>query len=622
MHCRRAHSTVQKGKTKKTKTENKTQTLQASSLVSHQAVLPEVKQHLIGAGGHVHTYRLLSSSTLGLVSIMPRGAKTGKKRSRKETSDTIVEDLDLDVAEADAHVDDEDVVHDRRTHKADHADGVGEDDVFTVLPSDAHRLDGYGDDEQGGYQEEEELAVVTEKGLRKKTAEEDFDVAGVSVAQIASRREAAAKKSALDALDATPAIEAIERDFAALSTTERLAVLKKESPELLKLLDDLKTYMTEVKSLAQPLHELLYERKLSASDKNLVSFLETKVQLMLSYCMHVTFYLLLKAEGRKVEGHPVVDHLVEIRVYLEKMWPLEEKLQYSLNRLLSGKSTAAAHLTELRPLQSSEGGVFHAGRSAQNTEARERRQQLRQLKEAEELEREEQSAMTRVRTKKASQLNNATASLAIAPMSYQEDEDQFFSRIAGGGDDDGDGDGEGEEGLSLMEVLRRRQQTTEDVLGRERAAKRPAKQVLMDDDDDVDGDDAVMSDDAEGYLGEEDELAGVEEENDNEDLEAVWDAERERQAMESSHQAATATARRPQVEEVDRRKAGKKIESHRGLTKARPKDRKNPRVAQRRKYERGMQVHKAQSRNFQAEPEGGFVGVRSLRPGVVRGTKL
>ncbi|KPA85473.1 hypothetical protein ABB37_01765 [Leptomonas pyrrhocoris] len=554
---------------------------------------------------------------------MPRGAKTSKKRSRKEASDNIVEDLDLDVAAADAYVDDEDVVHDRRARKADRAGDVEEDDVLTVLPADAHRLDGYGDDDLGGYQEEEELAMVTGKGLRKKTTEEDFDVAGVSIAQVASERKAAVKRNALDALEATPAIEAIERDFAALTTTERLAVLKKESPELLKLLDDLKTYMTEVKALAQPLHELLYERKVSASDRNLVSFLETKVQLMLSYCMNVTFYLLLKAEGRKVEGHPVIDHLVEIRVYLEKMWPLEEKLQYSLNRLLSGKSTAAAHLTELRPLPSGKGGVFEAGRAAQNTEARERRQQLRQMQEAEDLEREEQSAMTRVRTKKASLLNSAatTASSTIAPVSYQEDEDQFFSRITGGGagvDDEEDDEGEGEVGLSLMEVLRRRQKKTGDVLGRSRPAKKVANASLDDEDEDAEALRDIASDDLEDEEGDE---MGPEE--DEEDLEGVWDEERERQATESSRKAvAAASAHRPQVEEVDRRKAGKKIESHRGLTKARPKDRKNPRVAQRRKYERGLQVHKSQSRNFQAEPEGGFVGVRSMRPGVVRGTKL
>ncbi|CAJ1009941.1 putative Sas10/Utp3/C1D family/Sas10 C-terminal domain containing protein [Leishmania naiffi] len=551
---------------------------------------------------------------------MTRGERSGKKRLRKEASDNIVEDLDLDVGDASTYVDDDDVAHNRRGRKATRRDGV-EEEMFAVLPSDAHRLDGYDDDEHGGFQEEEELAVVTEKGLRKKTAEEDFDIAGVSVAQMSSRRDAVTKRGALDALDAVPVIEAVERDFAALTTAERLVMLKKESPELLKLLADLKTYMAEVKTLAQPLHELLYERKVSASDKNLVSFLETKVQLMLSYCMHVTFYLLLKSEGRRVAGHPVIDHLVEIRVYLEKMWPLEEKLQYSLNRLLSGRSTAAAHLSELRPLQSGEGGAFGSPRFVLNTEARERRQQLRHMKEAEELEREEEATMTRLRTKKAPALDKSnTASTAIDPMSYQEDEDQFFSRITGGaGEDD-------EEGLSLMEVLRRRQKKTGDVLSRQRTSSRQSKAAAIDSDG---GDEENVFDEMGDVDRDEDDmdLGGADDgdDGDDENYEAVWEAERARQAAELSRKAAsvvTASERRPAQEEVERRKVGKKIESHRGLTRARPKDRKNPRVAQRRKYERGMQVQKSQSRSFQPKPEGEFVGVRNMRPGVVRGTKL
>ena len=38
---------------------------------------------------------------------------------------------------------------------------------------------------------------------------------------------------------------------------------------------------------------------------------------MLSYCVNIVFYLLLKAEGRPVGDHPVVLRLVEIRTYLE-----------------------------------------------------------------------------------------------------------------------------------------------------------------------------------------------------------------------------------------------------------------------------------------------------------------
>lgn len=566
-------------------------------------------------------------------------AKKGRaKKLAKLEAAAAVEDLDLDVSDVDKRTrfddeaDDEDVVHDRRGKKsarrvARHEDSNEDDsgDELVVLPSDAHKLDGYGDEEFGGagggsYQEEEELALATEKTMRKKVTDDDFAVAGVTLGSVKAAASATKKKK-VD-LEAAPVIEAVERDFASLTTSERLAILKKESPELLKMLEDVKRYLGEVKELAKPLHELLYERKVAEADRNLVMFLETKVQLLLSYCMHVTFYLLLKSEGKKVSGHPVIDRLVEIRVYLEKMWPLEEKLQYSLNRLLSGKgNAAAAHVSELRPLQSTDSGLYESTRSAENTEARDRRKQLREQREAEELEKEEQSAMTRVRTKKASALNTLP-SAAIAPLSYQEDEDQYFAKMTGRGLDEDEDD----TGLSLMDALRKRQRQQQALQTAKESARKPAKNGAGNDEeeggegnDDGDDDDDAFDEE----LDEEDILAMEGGESDG-DEEANYDALLEEENARAEKERAQKKAPREKlaVEEVDRRKIGKDIESHRGLTKARPKDRKTPRVAQRRKYERGLRVHKTQSRQFKAEPEGGFAGVRAVKAGVVRGKSL
>ena len=57
------------------------------------------------------------------------------------------------------------------------------------------------------------------------------------------------------------------------------------------------------------------------------------ILLMLSYCSSIVFYLLLKAEGRSVKDHPVIERLVEIRLYLEKLRPIDKKLQYQVRRL-------------------------------------------------------------------------------------------------------------------------------------------------------------------------------------------------------------------------------------------------------------------------------------------------
>lgn len=53
-----------------------------------------------------------------------------------------------------------------------------------------------------------------------------------------------------------------------------------------------------------------------------MSYLETKHLLLLSYCQSIVYYLLRKAKGLSIEGHPVVRSLVEIRLFLEKVFPL------------------------------------------------------------------------------------------------------------------------------------------------------------------------------------------------------------------------------------------------------------------------------------------------------------
>ncbi|RNF25548.1 U3 small nucleolar RNA-associated protein 3 [Trypanosoma conorhini] len=324
---------------------------------------------------------------------------------------------------------------------------------------------------------------------------------------------------------------------------------------------------------------------------------------MLSYCMHVTFYLLLKTEGKKVLGHPVIDNLVEIRVYLEKLFPLEEKLQYSLNRLLSGKTTAAARLDTLRPLQHNERGALAA-----NKEARKNRKQLEAMKEAEEIEKEELATMNRIRTKKSAALDDISSldrKAMVSALGYREDEDQYFAKLAAGSDED-----EEVQGLSLIERLRRRQRSLADEV-----AGNP-------DGSDGEGEDGgvMVEDDDEEAISGEDDLLSEGEDGEEGDYEVLLEEEQER-----LKRARTEASRpKPQLAEpeVDRRKTSKKIETHRGLTKSRPKDRKTPRTAQRRKYEKGMRIHKAQTRTFQPEPEGGFIGVPSIKSKVTQSVRF
>ncbi|CBH17801.1 hypothetical protein, conserved [Trypanosoma brucei gambiense DAL972] len=522
---------------------------------------------------------------------MVKGKRLSKRLRRKEEQEEIIEDLDLDVE--DYEIEEDDVVHNRRSKVKDKGDGVN-----GVLPVDAHKLEGFDDDddEKGAHLEEERLALEVNKTMRKNTVDSDFDVGGISAG---TKRKRTPEFNVTQSV--APVIEAVERDYAALTSSERLSIVQKESPEMIKMLEEMKRYLAEVRELGDPLHELLFRRRLSSADRSLVQFLETKVQLMLSYCMHVTFYLLMKTEGKKVAGHPVIDNLVEIRVYLEKLFHMEEKLQYSLNRLLSGKTTAVAHLDTLRPLQCNERVSMTT-----NKDAKKSRKQLEAMKEAEEIEKEEMATMNRIRTKKSGSLDEVTpvdSKAAASVLGYHEDEDQFFAKLAATESDE-----DGEEGLSLVERLKKRQRAL--AKGSDDADDEGNRNgnVIVDDDDDG-------SYDQEGC---EDELLseGVNEEG---EYETLLEEERDRQ----KRRVATLQPKRELIEPaVDRRKTTKKIETHRGLTKSRPKDRKTPRTAQRRKYEKGLRIHKTQTRTVQPEPEGGFVGVPLLKSRVTQSVRF
>ena len=43
-------------------------------------------------------------------------------------------------------------------------------------------------------------------------------------------------------------------------------------------------------------------------------------------------------QGKPVKDHPVIKRLVELRVYIQKLAPLEKKLKYNIERLLAASN--------------------------------------------------------------------------------------------------------------------------------------------------------------------------------------------------------------------------------------------------------------------------------------------
>ncbi|THG07275.1 hypothetical protein TEA_001865 [Camellia sinensis var. sinensis] len=111
-----------------------------------------------------------------------------------------------------------------------------------------------------------------------------------------------------------------------------------EAPRLAAVLKEMKEGLDMLRSKVQALTAKVREDHFPTADG--ISYLEAKHLLLLNYCQSLVYYLLLKAKGLSIEGHPVVRSLVEIRLFLEKVRPIDKKLQYQIQKLT--KVTAGA----------------------------------------------------------------------------------------------------------------------------------------------------------------------------------------------------------------------------------------------------------------------------------------
>lgn len=189
--------------------------------------------------------------------------------------------------------------------------------------------------------EEEEEAQVIQRRLTQALQEDDFGVAWV---------EAFAKP--------VPQVDEAEtrvvKDLAKVSVKEKLKMLRKESPELLELIEDLKVKLTEVKDELEPLIQLV-EKGVILPGKG-SQYLKTKYNLYLNYCSNISFYLILKARRVPAHGHPVIERLVTYRNLINKLSVVDQKLSSEIRHLLTAKEGAGkkdlnpkAKLTKTKP---------------------------------------------------------------------------------------------------------------------------------------------------------------------------------------------------------------------------------------------------------------------------------
>ena len=102
--------------------------------------------------------------------------------------------------------------------------------------------------------------------------------------------------------------------------------------ELVELVAELRSKVASVRRAVRPILSRVEGGEMPTAKG--VSYLEVKHHLLLSYCVSMAFYLVMKVGGRSVREHPVLQLLVEIRTTLERLRPLDGKLKYQIDKLL------------------------------------------------------------------------------------------------------------------------------------------------------------------------------------------------------------------------------------------------------------------------------------------------
>uniref|UniRef100_A0A8K9VGR7 UTP3 small subunit processome component n=1 Tax=Oncorhynchus mykiss TaxID=8022 RepID=A0A8K9VGR7_ONCMY len=173
-------------------------------------------------------------------------------------------------------------------------------------------------DAEADDEEEEEEAKNIQRRLAADLSEEDYDL---NLLQEFAVEEQEVEK------------ERIVKDLQQMSQKEKMKLLKKESPELLELIQDFKAKLAELKDELQPLLEMVNDGRIPPGKG--ANYLRTKQQLYLNYCTNISFYLVLKAKRIPAHNHPVIERLLTYRNLINEMGEVDARLAPQLRQLLS-----------------------------------------------------------------------------------------------------------------------------------------------------------------------------------------------------------------------------------------------------------------------------------------------
>uniref|UniRef100_A0A182SA71 Sas10 C-terminal domain-containing protein n=1 Tax=Anopheles maculatus TaxID=74869 RepID=A0A182SA71_9DIPT len=126
--------------------------------------------------------------------------------------------------------------------------------------------------------------------------------------------------------------------------------IQPDLPQALRLLDEMNNNFKQVSDLVGNMLQRVKTGELSTEYG--LNFLEIKYHMLLNYLINLTYVVLRKSSGHRIEKDPSIDRLIEIRTVLEKIRPIDYKLRYQIDKLVktavTGSSTGTADPTAFR----------------------------------------------------------------------------------------------------------------------------------------------------------------------------------------------------------------------------------------------------------------------------------
>jgi hypothetical protein len=242
------------------------------------------------------------------------------------------EDSDRDSQADDDDSEDED---DSDDDDQDEADGKNREDKGWGKKKEAYydadnadyELD--SDEDDARLEEEEAHRIQSARAHAMKDSDFGLDELVADSAQSASGDKLAAE------LDAVLLGQASKK-FSDMSAAEKRQLVLADAPELMSLLNELKQRSKECNEVLLPALDKAKSANVTSAG---LSYLEAKTQLLLSYCANIIVYLMLKADGISVTDHPVMRKLLECRLLIDKLRPIDGKLKYQIDKLLRAGQT-------------------------------------------------------------------------------------------------------------------------------------------------------------------------------------------------------------------------------------------------------------------------------------------